>query len=154
MAQAGALAAVINTVDGFTNKSLRGLVAGMLGADYSANQMSYDLRRLRLHGLVARIPHTNTYTLTPEGQRVAIFYTKLADRLLRRLLEADQPPAPPALRRVLTVTRHQPRRSTPTSPVPALHSPPDPYHNRSTQSQTPKLGTMSRVEAPPEGLVG
>ena len=52
----------------------------MLGADYSANQMSYDLRRLRLHGLVARIPHTNTYTLTPEGQRVAIFYTKLAGR--------------------------------------------------------------------------
>jgi len=94
MALAGALAAVINTVDGFTNKSLRGLVAGMLGADYSANQMSYDL-----HGLVARIPHTNTYTLTPEGQRVAIFYTKLADRLLRPLLEADQPPAPPALRR-------------------------------------------------------
>jgi predicted MarR family transcription regulator len=39
--------------------------------------MTYDLRRLRLHGLIQRIPHTNTYVLTPDGQRVAAFYTKL-----------------------------------------------------------------------------
>jgi hypothetical protein len=42
-------------------------------------------------GLVARIPHTNTYTLTPDGLRVAVFYTKIHDRLLRPLLAADQP---------------------------------------------------------------
>lgn len=101
MALTGALNAQVHAVTGFTNSSLRGLVAGLLGRDYSANQMTYDLRRLRLHGLITRIPHTNTYTLTPDGQRVAVFYTKLHDRLLGPLLEADTPPAPPELRRAL-----------------------------------------------------
>ena len=103
MALAGALCCVINTVTGFTNRSLRGLVAGLLGTDYTANQMSYDLRRLRLHGLIERIPHTNTYRPTPEGIRAAVFYTKLRDRLLGPLLDAGhQPPAPVELRRALT----------------------------------------------------
>jgi hypothetical protein len=97
----GALCCVIHAVTGFTNQSLRGLVAGLLGTDYSTNQMSYDLRRLRLHGLITRVPHSNTYTLTPDGQRVAVFYNKLHHRLLGPLLDADQPPAPPELRRAL-----------------------------------------------------
>ena len=63
--------------------------------------MSYDLRRLRLHGLIRRLPHSNTYTLTPEGIRVAVFYSKLQDRLLRPLLDADKPPAPIPVRRAL-----------------------------------------------------
>ncbi len=67
----------------------RGLVAGLLGTDYSRAQMTYDLRRLRLHGLIERLPHSNTYVLTPEGVRVAIFYTKVHSRLLR-------PSSPPA----------------------------------------------------------
>jgi hypothetical protein len=64
--------------------------------------MSYDLRRPRLHGLIQRLPHSNTYLLTPEGIRVAAFYTKLQNRLLRPLLEADKPPAPIKVRRALT----------------------------------------------------
>ena len=102
MALAGSLCCVVHAVTGFTNQSLRGLVAGLLGTDYSTHQMSYDLRRLRLHGLITRIPHTNTYALTPEGQRVAVFYTKLHRRLLAPLLDADQPPAPLELRRALS----------------------------------------------------
>ena len=48
-----------------------------------------------------------THHLTPEGQRVAIFYTKVHDRLLGPLLAADQPPAPLELRRALaTIDRH------------------------------------------------
>jgi hypothetical protein len=101
MALAGALCCAIHAVTGFTNHSLRGLVAGLLGRDYTTNQMSYDLRRLRLHGLIERLPHTNTYQLTPEGQRVAVFYTKLHRRLLHPLLEADRPPAPIEVRRAL-----------------------------------------------------
>ena len=65
--------------------------------------MSYDLRRLRLHGLIERIPHTNTYVTTPEGIRVAVFYTKLDRRLLDPLLDADRPPAPAELRTALRV---------------------------------------------------
>ena len=64
--------------------------------------MSYDLRRLRLHGLIERIPGTHTYTVTPDGVRVAIFYTKLHHRLLGPLLAASHPPATPGLRSALT----------------------------------------------------
>lgn len=63
--------------------------------------MSYDLRRLRLHGLIQRLPHTNTYVLTGEGIRATVFYTKLQNRLLRPLLDADKPPAKPEIRRAL-----------------------------------------------------
>jgi hypothetical protein len=101
MALAGALCLVVHAVTGFTNKSLRGQVAGLLGSDYRSAQMSYDLRRLRLHGIIRRIPGTNSYVLTPEGVKVAVFYTKLHQRLLGPLLEADQPPAPLELRRAL-----------------------------------------------------
>ena len=98
----GALCHVVHSVTGFTNKSLRGQVAGLLGTDYNANQMSYDLRRLRLHGLIEKVPGTNTYRTTPEGIRVAVFYTKLRNRLLHPLLNsADRPPAPIELRRAL-----------------------------------------------------
>ena len=54
MALAGSLCLVVHAVTGFTNKSLRGQVAGLLDTDYSSSQMSYDLRRLRLHGLIER----------------------------------------------------------------------------------------------------
>jgi hypothetical protein len=101
IALAGALCTVLNAVTGFTNKTLRGLVAEHLGHDYSQSQMSYDLRRLRLHGLIQRLPHSNTYTLTPEGIRVAVFYIKLQNKLLRPLLDADKPPARNEIRRAL-----------------------------------------------------
>jgi predicted MarR family transcription regulator len=77
-------------------------VAGLLGRDHTTSQMTYDLRRLRLHALIQRIPGTNTYALTPDGLRVAIFYTKVHGRPLRPLVAAgDQPPAPTELRRAL-----------------------------------------------------
>ena len=101
MALAGALCHQLHAVAGFTNKTLRALVAAHLGQPYSQSRMSYDLRRLRLHGLIRRLPHSNTYLLTPDGIRVAVFYTKLQNRLLRPLLEADKPPAPTDVRRAL-----------------------------------------------------
>ena len=107
MALAGALCCVIHAVTGFTNQSLRGLVAGLLGTDYSSGQMTYDLRRLRLHGLIERAPRTNTYVLTPEGVRVAVFYTKVHDRVLRPLIAAaDVPPTPVEVRRALATIDH------------------------------------------------
>jgi hypothetical protein len=102
MALTGALCHSVHAVTGITNKSLRGLVAGLYGHDYTTSQMSYDLRRLRLHGLIERIPHTNNYTLTTDGIRVAVFYNKVHNRILRPLIAAaDQPPAPIELRRAL-----------------------------------------------------
>ena len=101
MALAGALCQTLLAATGITNKSLRALMTGLLHAPYSTGQMTYDLRRLRLAGLVRRIEHTNRYVLTPDGIKVALFYTKLHNRLLRPLLAADQPQAPPELRAAL-----------------------------------------------------
>ncbi len=95
-------------VTGITNKSLRALMTGLLdGIDYTTNQASYDLARLRVNGLITRIPGKNRYRLTGNGLRFAIFYTKLHDRLLRPLLAADQLPAPPPPRKALrTIDTH------------------------------------------------
>ena len=107
MALTGALCVGLLSVVGFTNKTLRGLVSQLLDGPYTRNQMTYDLRRLRLLGLIRRIPRSNTYVLTPDGQRVAITYTKLGDRLIPPLLAADRPPAPTELRAALrTIDRH------------------------------------------------
>lgn len=107
MALAGALCASLLAVTGITNRSLRARVAELLGVDYTTGQASYDLRRLRMKGLIARLPGTNTYTLTPDGQRIAIFYTKLHHRLLLPLTAADRIPAPLPLRQALrTIDTH------------------------------------------------
>jgi hypothetical protein len=109
MALLGALCVGLNAL-GFTNRSLRAQVSHLLGVPttgYTVNQASYDLARLRLNGLIERRPGTNTYYLTPDGQRVAIFYTKVHDRLLRPLIAADAPPAPVELRNAMRVVdRH------------------------------------------------
>ena len=106
MALLGALCVGLNAL-GFTNKSLRAQVSQLLGVAYTVNQASYDLARLRTNGLIERQPGTNTYHLTPDGQRVAIFYTKVHDRILRPLIAADRPPAPTELRHALhVIDRH------------------------------------------------
>jgi hypothetical protein len=107
MALAGALCTTLLAATGITNKSLRALMTGLLHAPYTPGQMTYDLRRLRLAGLIRRIERTNRYVLTPDGLKVAIFYTKLHNRLLRPLLAADQPQAPANLRGALrTIDQH------------------------------------------------
>src|SRR5215470_5521869 len=107
-ALAGALASTLAAATGITNKSLRALMTGLLhNPAYSPGQMTYDLRRLRLAGLIRRIEHTNRYVLTPDGIKFAVFYTKVHSRLLRPLMAADQPQAPLELRRALnTLNRH------------------------------------------------
>jgi hypothetical protein len=107
MALTGALCATLLSATGITNKSLRALMTGLLNAPYSPGQMTYDLRRLRLAGLITRIEHANRYVLTPDGIKVAVFYTKVYNRLLRPLLAADQRQAPAELRAALkTIDQH------------------------------------------------
>jgi hypothetical protein len=103
MALVGALCIAINAAAGFTNRSLRAQVAGLLGTPYSASQMTYDLRRLRRKGLIRRVEHSHSYALTADGVRVAIFYTKVYGRVLRPLLATDHPPTSPELRQALRV---------------------------------------------------
>jgi len=99
MALAGALCQTLHAVAGFTNRSLRALVAGLLGTDYNARQMTYDLRRLRLHGLVHRTGHR--YRITDDGLAFALFYSKLGERVLPPLFASSQPNGPTKLRRAL-----------------------------------------------------
>ena len=50
----------------------------------SSGQMTYDLRRLRLHGLIERIPATYRYQVTAAGLRTAMFLTRVHDRRTAR----------------------------------------------------------------------
>ncbi|HXZ72323.1 MAG TPA: hypothetical protein VEH31_15835 [Streptosporangiaceae bacterium] len=119
MALAGALANTLCAVTGITSKSLRALMAGLLGTAYTTNQASYDLARLARNGLITRIPHRNLYTLTGDGLRFAIFYTKVHDRVLRPLLAGDQPQAPPPLRDALRTIDHEVSRRLTAARLPA-----------------------------------
>jgi hypothetical protein len=84
---------------GFSTRDLRERLAPLLGLDPSAmtqGRMTYDLRRLRLHGLIHRIPGTHRYRLTDEGLRIALFFTRAYARLLRPGLSHILDPSPPA----------------------------------------------------------
>jgi hypothetical protein len=83
---------------GFTNKDLRQHFAVLLGKradEVSPGRMSYELRRLRLHHLIERLPKTHRYRLTDEGLRTVLFYTRVYSRILRPAM-APVVPAEPA----------------------------------------------------------
>jgi hypothetical protein len=90
---------------GFSNRQLRTNLAALLGQSedqFTQGRMSYQLRRLRLHGLIERIPETHRYRLTSFGLRVAVFCTRTYARILRPglgLVLAATTSFPSALRR-------------------------------------------------------
>lgn len=74
------------TPQGFTHPELRALLAPLLGLapdQLTSGQMTYHLRRLRLHGLIQRIPNTHRYHVTDWGWRVALFFTRTHARVIR-----------------------------------------------------------------------
>ncbi len=104
----GALCRFSHVPGGFRHRELRPLVAGLLSRDlaaYSPSAMTYDLRRLRLHGLIERVSGTHRYTVTATGLRVAFFYTTLHRQLLQLggcQLTDVPPPLRPAVRQLET----------------------------------------------------
>jgi hypothetical protein len=71
---------------GFRHRELRDHVAQLQSRDpdtYSAGAMTYDLRRLRLHGLIERVPNSHRYRITDIGAKAAMFYARLYTRALR-----------------------------------------------------------------------
>jgi hypothetical protein len=119
-ALAGATAAMLFTVTGITNKTLRGLMTGLLHRPYSMNQASYDLSRLARNGLITRVPGRNRYTLTRDGLLFAHLYVKVYDHVLRPLMAPDRPNAPPELTAALDtldqlVAGHIARARVPTA---------------------------------------
>jgi hypothetical protein len=84
---------------GFTNRDLRALVAPLLGTpteDITAGKMTYDLRRLRAHGLITRVPRSRRYQITDTGLTQALLFTHAHDHLLRTGLAEITDPDPPA----------------------------------------------------------
>ena len=60
---------------GFANRDLRDQLAVLTGQTptiITQGRMSYDLRRLRLHGMIERIPQTHRYRVTSFGFRAAL----------------------------------------------------------------------------------
>jgi len=95
MALLSLLAVFRLSVRGFTNRDLRSHLAPLLGllpGTMTAGQATYDLRRLRTHGLIQRIPHTNRYLPTEQGLRTAIVLTQTHERLLSPALAAASNP--------------------------------------------------------------
>jgi hypothetical protein len=83
---------------GFTNRELRALLGDHLGrrpGTITPGQATYDLRRLREHKMIIRVPHTHRYQVTDTGLAQALFLAHAHDRFLRTglaLLDEDRQP--------------------------------------------------------------
>jgi hypothetical protein len=79
---------------GFSNAQLRRHLAELLGKSQdqiTPGAMTYQLRRLRLHGLIKRIPKTHRYEVTDLGFRSGLFFSKVYSRILRPGVAFTQP---------------------------------------------------------------
>lgn len=82
---------------GFFNHELREQLAplrGMCAEQLTPGRMTYDLRRLRLHGFIQRIPKSHRYRVTRFGLRTALFFTRAYARVIRPGLSIVMPEQP------------------------------------------------------------
>jgi hypothetical protein len=82
----GVLLLVSLHLEGFRHRQLRPLLAQMLGCEPDAlksGRISYELRRLRLHGLIVRLPKTHRYRLTAHGLGTVVFYQRTYAKVIR-----------------------------------------------------------------------
>ncbi len=89
--------------EGFSNRDIRKHLAPLLGlppSELTSGKVGYDLRRLRLHGMIERIPKTHRYRPTPLGFRAALFFTRAYARMLRPGLASIAPTAVASDRRL------------------------------------------------------
>ena len=91
--------------EGFANRDLREHAAPLLGLSldaYGTGRATYDLRRLRLRGLIQKVPFTHRYRVTEAGQRVALCYCRTHRRVLCPALAAvADDRSPPELGRLV-----------------------------------------------------
>jgi hypothetical protein len=89
------IASFEHVTKGLTNPGLRQHMADLYRPDYTSRQATYDLRRLRLKGLIERVPGTHTYQVTARGRAIATFLTRLAARVVVPVLtDLDDVPRP------------------------------------------------------------
>jgi hypothetical protein len=71
---------------GFSSRNLRDSLAPLLGLQphqLTQGRMTYQLRRLRLHGIIERLPGSHRYQLTGFGLRTGWFFTRTYARIIR-----------------------------------------------------------------------
>ena len=81
---------------GMRRRDLREPLAHLLGlnpCEMTPGRLSYDLRRLRLHGIIERIEGSHRYRLTEAGLRIVLFFSRVYARLLRPGLDKIMPTA-------------------------------------------------------------
>src|SRR5215831_7054015 len=99
---------------GFRCDDLRRPLATLSGrapGQISQGAITYQLRRLRLHGFVERLPKSFRYRVTDFGLRAALFFTRAYNRLLRPASAAHSPASVP----LQTRSSARSTRSTPKS---------------------------------------
>jgi hypothetical protein len=104
LAVLGALLMFRHVPRGFTNSELRRDVARLLARqaqDLKPGQMTYHLRRLRLRGLICRVPGSHRYVVTEAGLHIAQFYVCTMSRVIRPAL-TDPPTSATLLNRLTT----------------------------------------------------
>ena len=160
----GACCALALRPAGFTSRDLRHYLASQLGKtpkDMTSGQISYDLRRLRAHQIIERIPHSRAYQVTEDGLTVALFLTRLTQRVLIPGLAQLTSPGPPGGTRLRQADRlprrpdrprpaRIPRRLTPPAAITrSNHGPacacPQPSH-------TPQLDSKFKIPAGKDNL--
>jgi hypothetical protein len=82
-------------------------LAPLLGDDpsqWTQGRLTYQLRRMRLHGLIERVPGSTRYVVTERGITVALWFSRCQARLFRPALGellAEEYPEDGPLRRAL-----------------------------------------------------
>jgi hypothetical protein len=85
--------------DGFRNRDVRDHYARLLGIDpatLTQGKMTYQLRRLLMHGLIERVPGTHRYRVTSHGLRISMFLSRLYARTIRPGLSFIHPEGLPS----------------------------------------------------------
>lgn len=85
---------------GFNNRELKERLLPLCppGTTLTPGRMSYDLRRLRYHGFIERLPKTHRYRPTDLGLRTALFFCITYNRILRPAAAKISSEAPVPLR--------------------------------------------------------
>jgi hypothetical protein len=94
--------------NGFTNRDLRTFLAPLRGQhpeDISRGQATYDLRRLRAHGMIERAPHSHRYQVTDDGIRQALFLTRLHQHFVIPGIAQVTGPNPPVVTKLRAASR-------------------------------------------------
>jgi hypothetical protein len=128
---------------GFTSRDLRELTAQLRGLPaVTTGQITYDLRRLRSHQLIAKSPGTHRYQVTGSGLHTAMVLTRLHDRILPAGLAHAAVPAaaPPAIRRAALAYQAAIDNLIPDSGLPAE---PGPRSSNLTQSRRLRRAQLS-----------